>query len=94
MEDARAMRAREQRKRRLETKKVNEVSQESGDGEGGRKKNRRVEWQVRCKEKRLRRRERKDKQTDCRDAEQNSSISHPEKAGAENRVDSMKLQRK
>ena len=58
IEDVRVIRAHEQRKKRVEAK----VAREQGDSkpvEGDEKKrpNEKVEWQIKCKEKRMRRRE-------------------------------------
>ena len=69
VEDARIMRAREMKKRRSDSKrsvagsKDNRDLREGGEVEGGAKRgtNKKVKWQLKCKEKRLRRRERREK---------------------------------
>ena len=67
VEDARIMQAREQRKTRRESKATASVrGQEGGQmsGQGGaegvevKRKNKKVEWQLKCREQRLRKRER------------------------------------
>ena len=89
VEDARIMKTREERKKRQQQKKISDGGPKGGqnsglggqgaDGreEGEKRKNRKVEWQVKCKEKRMRRRERK-KQTIDKDR---PLLTNPERNG-------------
>ena len=89
VEDARIMRAREQRKKRSESKKGviggqilehREEGHKGVRGKGVRGTNKRVEWQLKCKEKRLRRRERRGGHSDNGD-EQNRNVKKINRGG-------------
>ena len=87
VEDARIMKTREERKKRQQQNKISDGGPKGGqnsrpggqgaDGreEGEKRKNKKVEWQVKCKEKRMRRRERK-KQTVDKDR---PALTNPER---------------
>ncbi|CAI8032099.1 RNA-binding protein 28 [Geodia barretti] len=86
VEDVRVMRVREDRKKRQGERAVgghtggqNSVAGGQGNegGEGEKRKSKKVEWQLRCKEKRLRRRETKQQKVD----EDNRTISNPRNDG-------------
>ena len=76
VEDARIMRAREQKMRRSKARMgAGGPRRDQNSGEGGqegerRRPNKKVEWQVKCKEKRLRRRERQGEEEDSGGAKQ------------------------
>ena len=86
VEDARIMRARELKKRRSDSKRSvvgaqgdkNVGEGEQGEGGGRRGTNKKVEWQLKCKEKRLRRREQRAKKTGSGDGVLEDGVCAPQ----------------
>ena len=91
VEDVRIMRVRDQRKKRLASKNsITGRHQEdpiSGEGESVRGTNKKVNWQLKCKEKRLRRREARKQSVDTgsntsRDGGQQNKVGSQRNTGS------------